>query len=86
MPDPNTRHRKDADPRFPDKAGQPGIPDTPATPAAGAAQPSPSAVLNQGDVGMVSQADMDDRPGERERAQRRENVNPSREREEPAED
>ncbi len=97
MPNPTAPRKPDADPRFtPDPTErQPNIPATPATPAhpdgIPAADrpthdtgPSPSSILNTpGDVGMVGGADMDDRPTDYDRERRREEINPSRAREEP---
>jgi hypothetical protein len=63
---------------------QPDTPVPPATPAAGTETPPPSRYLNQGDAGMVSQADVQDDRDQQSERERRENINPSLAREEPA--
>jgi predicted kinase len=64
---------------------QPDIPATPSTPAAATDNPPPpSRFLNQGEAGMVSQADVQDTRDEKLERDRRDNLNPSLAREEPA--
>jgi len=63
---------------------QPDIPATPNTPAATDNPPPPSRFLNQGEAGMVSQADFQDTRDEKSERDRRGNLNPSLAREEPA--
>jgi hypothetical protein len=63
---------------------QPDIPVTPSTPAAATDNPPPpSRFLNQSNVGMVSQADVQDTDDEKSERDRRDNLNPSLAREEP---
>jgi len=73
---------------------QPDIPVTPSTPATGTPAtgtpatgtvnpPPPSRFLQQGDAGMVSQADIQDSRDEKSERDRRDNLNPSLAREEP---
>jgi predicted kinase len=63
---------------------QPNIPETPSTPAAAMDNPPPpSRYLNQGEAGMVSQADVQDTRDEKSERDRRDNLNPSLAREEP---
>jgi hypothetical protein len=63
---------------------QPDIPETPNTPATATGNPpAPSRYLNQGDAGMVSQADVQDVGDEKLERDRRENINPSLAREQP---
>jgi predicted kinase len=63
---------------------QPDIPATASTPAAATDNPPPpSRYLNQGEAGMVSQADVQDTRDEKSERDRRDNLNPSLAREEP---
>jgi hypothetical protein len=63
---------------------QPDIPVAPSTPATTPDRPPPpSSVLNQGDKGMVSQADLQANEDERLMRDRRDNLNPSLARAEP---